>query len=147
MRAKIIHRNGILLAAMVTLLSLAHATPAATNAEFVLFDRQFDLKNITTQDATVHVHIKDAKWNTSKNDADYTMPGEGDGYVRAVIKDLLASGYDGAFSIEPHVAVVFHDATVQASADEQFKSYAEYGRRLEKLVSEVQSELRAKKAA
>ena len=53
MRAKIIHRNGILLAAMVTLLSLAHATPAATNAEFVLFDRQFDLKNITTQDATI----------------------------------------------------------------------------------------------
>src|ERR1041384_7666889 len=48
MRAKIIHRNGILLAVMVALLSFAQAMPAATNAELVLFDRQFDLKNITT---------------------------------------------------------------------------------------------------
>lgn len=90
---------------------------------------------------TVHVHIKDARWNTEKNDADYTMPGEGDGCVRAVIKDLLASGYNGAFSIEPHVAVVFHDATVQAPAEAQFKSYVEYGNRLGKLVAGMQEEL------
>lgn len=95
--------------------------------------------------ATVHVHIKDARWNSAKNDADYTFPGEGDGYVRAVIKDLLASGYDGAFSIEPHVAVVFHDATVQADAGQQLKSYVDYGRALEKLISEVRAE--AKQAA
>ncbi|HMJ89092.1 MAG TPA: TIM barrel protein, partial [Candidatus Acidoferrum sp.] len=97
--------------------------------------------------AIVHVHIKDAKWNSSKNDADYTMPGEGDGCVRAVIKDLLASGYDGAFSIEPHVAVVFHDASVQASAEAQFKSYVDYGRALEILINDVRAELRAKQAA
>jgi sugar phosphate isomerase/epimerase len=96
---------------------------------------------------TVHVHIKDARWNPAKNDADYMMPGEGDGDVREVIKDLIASGYDGAFSIEPHVAVVFHDASVQASAEQQFNSYVEYGRSLEKLMGEVQSELRARKAA
>ena len=86
----------------------------------------------------VHVHIKDARWNPARNDADYTMPGEGDGAVRAVIQDLLASGYDGAFSIEPHVAVVFHDASVQASAEQQFNSYVDYGRALEKLIREVQ---------
>jgi sugar phosphate isomerase/epimerase len=96
---------------------------------------------------SVHVHIKDARWNPAKNDADYTMPGEGDGYVREVIKDLLASGYDGAFSIEPHIAVVFHDASVHASADQQFNSYVDYGRALEKLVAEVQTELRTPKAA
>jgi sugar phosphate isomerase/epimerase len=95
---------------------------------------------------SVHVHIKDAKWNPAKNDADYTMPGEGDGYVRAVIKDLLASGYDGAFSIEPHVAVVFHDASVQSSAEQQFNSYVEYGRRLEKLIVDIQQELQQKAA-
>jgi sugar phosphate isomerase/epimerase len=92
---------------------------------------------------TIHVHIKDAKWNAAKNDADYTLPGEGNGYVRAVIKDLLEGGYDGAFSIELHVAVVFHDASVQASADQQFRSYVDYGKALEKLVAEVQE----KKAA
>ena len=85
----------------------------------------------------LHVHIKDARWNPTRQDADYTMPGEGDGAVRAVIQDLLASGYDGAFSIEPHVAVVFHDASVQASAEQQFDSYVEYGRALEKLIREV----------
>ena len=87
----------------------------------------------------VHVHIKDARWNPARHDADYTMPGAGDGAVRAVIQDLLADGYDGAFSIEPHVAVVFHDASVQASAEQQFNSYVEYGRALEKLIREVQS--------
>jgi sugar phosphate isomerase/epimerase len=96
---------------------------------------------------TVHVHIKDARWNPAKNDADYTMPGEGDGDVRAVIKDLLASGYDGAFSIEPHVAVVFHDASVQASAEQQFNSYVQYGRSLENLIGQVQAELRTRQAA
>ncbi len=88
---------------------------------------------------TVHVHIKDARWNPVKNDADYTMPGEGQGYVREVIKDLLASGYDGAFSIEPHIAVVFHDAAVTSSAEQQFQSYVDYGRALEELVREVRA--------
>jgi len=96
---------------------------------------------------TVHVHIKDARWNAVKNDADYTMPGEGDGAVRAVIKDLLASDYHGAFSIEPHVAVVFHDASVRAPAEQQFDSYINYGRALEKLVDEVQAELHPQKRA
>lgn len=96
---------------------------------------------------TIHVHIKDARWNPAKNDADYTMPGEGQGYVREVVKDLLASGYNGAFSIEPHVAVVFHDSTVQASATQQFDSYVDYGRALEKLIAEAQSSLSSRKAA
>ncbi len=88
---------------------------------------------------TVHVHIKDARWNPAKNDADYTMPGEGSGYVRELIKDLLASGYDGAFSIEPHIAVVFHDAAVTSSAEQQFQSYVDYGRALEKLIAGVRA--------
>jgi sugar phosphate isomerase/epimerase len=96
---------------------------------------------------TLHVHIKDARWNPAKNDADYTMPGEGQGYVRAVIKDLLVSGYDGAFSIEPHIAVVFHDAAVQSSAEQQFQSYVDYGRTLEKLIAEVRTELPPRQGA
>ncbi len=95
----------------------------------------------------VHVHIKDARWNPEKKDADYTYPGEGDGAVRPIIKDLLGSGYDGGFSIEPHLAVVFHDASVQASEEAQYKSYVEYGRRLGKLVDEIQAELKKAPAA
>ena len=91
--------------------------------------------------AIVHVHIKDAKWNPAKNDADYTWPGDGDGAVRPIIKDLQTGGYDGCLSIEPHLAVVFHDATVKSSDEAQFNSYVEYGRRLEQLVGAIQSEL------
>lgn len=88
-----------------------------------------------------HVHIKDAIWNPAKNDADYTMPGEGHGCVRPILKDLLASGYDAGISIEPHVAVVFHDATVQASETQMRDSFVEYGRRLMQMVDEIQLEL------
>ncbi|HYE32867.1 MAG TPA: sugar phosphate isomerase/epimerase family protein [Methylomirabilota bacterium] len=98
------------------------------------------------RDHVAHVHIKDARWNPSKNDADYTFPGEGDGAVRRVLQDLVARGYNGFLSIEPHMAVVFHDASVKASDEAMFTSYVEYGRRLMALVNEVEAEARGRKA-
>lgn len=93
----------------------------------------------------VHVHIKDATWNPAKNDADYNYPGEGQGKVRPILKDLLAGGYAGGISIEPHVAVVFHDATVKTSDDDMFNSFVEYGRRLMKLAEDLQFEIRVER--
>jgi len=95
----------------------------------------------------LHVHIKDARWNPAKNDADYTWPGEGDGAVRPIIKDLLASGYDGGFSIEPHMVVVFHDANSEANADVMRANYVEYGRRLQRLIGQIKQELNSDRAA
>jgi sugar phosphate isomerase/epimerase len=89
------------------------------------------------RDHTVHIHIKDATWNPAKNDADYNWPGEGKGRVRDILQDAFARGYDAALSIEPHLAVVFHDASVTASEEAQYGSYVEYGRRLERLVQEL----------
>jgi sugar phosphate isomerase/epimerase len=94
----------------------------------------------------VHVHVKDARWNNAKNDADYTMPGEGEGKVRPILLDLIASGYSGGISIEPHVAVVFHDAHVKASDEEMFNSFVEYGRRLMLLVDSINVELKIPEA-
>jgi sugar phosphate isomerase/epimerase len=94
----------------------------------------------------VHVHVKDARWNNAKNDADYTMPGDGDGKVRPILADLISSGYSGGISIEPHIAVVFHDATVKSSDEEMFNSFVEYGRRLMALVEDIQFDLNVKKA-
>ncbi len=91
------------------------------------------------RDVTVHIHIKDATWNPAKNDADYNWPGEGKGRVRDILKDAFARGYDAGISIEPHLAVVFHDASVKSSAETQYSSYVEYGRRLEKLVAELKA--------
>lgn len=90
----------------------------------------------------LHVHVKDVIWDEAKNDAVYTYPGEGQGQVRRVLRDLLADGYDGGISIEPHLAVVFHDASVQSNADAEYSTYVEYGRRLTSMVQEILSELR-----
>ena len=87
----------------------------------------------------VHVHIKDAVWDPSRNDATYTYPGEGHGKVAEVLADLLGGGYDGGLSIEPHLAVVFHDASVQSPAERQFDTYVEYGRRLMSLVDRIRA--------
>jgi sugar phosphate isomerase/epimerase len=94
----------------------------------------------------LHVHVKDAVWNAAKKDADYKFPGEGDGQVRRIIADLLSNGYDGGISIEPHMAVVFHDKSVKASPELQYNNYVEYGRRMEKLVNELKAELKTAKA-
>jgi sugar phosphate isomerase/epimerase len=87
------------------------------------------------RDRVVHIHIKDARWNPARSDADYTWPGEGDACVSRILADAIARGYHAGLSIEPHLAVVFHDASVQASAQAMFDSFIEYGRRLETLVA------------
>jgi sugar phosphate isomerase/epimerase len=88
------------------------------------------------RDHVVHIHIKDARWNPAKNDADYAWPGEGDGAVARILQDAKQRGYQGALSIEPHMVAVFHDTTTAQAQDEALKTnFIEYGRRLEKLVA------------
>ncbi len=89
------------------------------------------------RDHVAHIHVKDATWNPAKNDADYNWPGEGQGRVRDILQDALARSYDGGISIEPHMVVVFHDASSKGSDAETRKNFVEYGRRLEKLMREV----------
>ena len=87
---------------------------------------------------TVHIHVKDAIWDNSKNDADYTLPGKGDGAVRRILSDALESGYDAGISIEPHLAVVFHDDSVKASDEEIYQSFIECGKALMELLDDIQ---------
>ena len=83
----------------------------------------------------VYVHIKDAKKIDGVDH--YTFCGDGDGCVRRIVGDLLATGYDGGFSIEPHLAAVIHTGASTNDADRLYQSYTEYGRRLMALVEEV----------
>jgi len=89
------------------------------------------------RDASVHIHVKDARWNNAKNDADYHFPGEGDGAVEHILADAFARGYDAAISIEPHMVAVFHDANSAAQDDALVANFVEYGRRLESLIAKV----------
>jgi sugar phosphate isomerase/epimerase len=81
-----------------------------------------------------YVHIKDGNWIANEGKVVYTFPGEGQGDVKRIVKDLLDSGYDGGFSMEPHLAVVAHDPTQKSTEDAKYANYVEYGRRFMKLI-------------
>jgi sugar phosphate isomerase/epimerase len=87
----------------------------------------------------VHIHIKDAIWKPEKNDADYTLPGDGDAAVKRILKDAFDDGYDAGISIEPHMAVVFHDDSKTASDEEVYDSYIRYGQRMMEVIDEVKA--------
>jgi sugar phosphate isomerase/epimerase len=93
------------------------------------------------RDEVAHIHIKDAVYIPQQNDCEYKYPGEGQGYVRRIMKDALSRGYDGAFSIEPHVAVVFHDKAKKVDDKATYDSFVTYGRQIRKMIGEIKSEL------
>ena len=83
-----------------------------------------------------YIHIKDAHIN-EKGETNYTWANEGDGNVEQIITDLAARGYQGGFSMEPHLALVFHDDSVQNPEVIKKQTYVEYGRRCEALIRKI----------
>ena len=92
------------------------------------------------RDHVAHIHVKDATYIPAKNDCDYKYPGEGQGHVRDILKDAIARCYDACISIEPHVAVVFHEASAHADERVVYDSYIRYGRALEEMIREIKME-------
>jgi sugar phosphate isomerase/epimerase len=88
-----------------------------------------------------YVHIKDGRFLRESGgifpEVEYTFPGEGDGDVARIVRDLLQTGYDGGFSIEPHLAVVYHEESSQSLAEARYSNYVEYGQRFMQLVEAV----------
>ena len=80
----------------------------------------------------VYVHIKDARRVDGEDH--YCYCGEGQGYVKEIIADLLGKGYDGGFSIEPHLAAVIHTGQTADNAALLYESYTAYGGRLMEIV-------------
>jgi sugar phosphate isomerase/epimerase len=93
------------------------------------------------KDYIEYVHIKDGIWDNENQKTLFTYPGEGDGDVRRIVKDLLAGGYDGGISIEPHMAAVFHEDSGQTEADVKYANYVEYGRRMMKMIKDIEAEI------
>lgn len=88
------------------------------------------------QPHVAYVHIKDARLEGEREV--FTYPGEGGGRIPEVLEALVAGGYDGGISIEPHMASVFHDPDAgQASAEESYDIYVEYGRRLQAMLADL----------
>ena len=91
-----------------------------------------------------YVHIKDAKFigrgDNGFAKAEFTFPGEGEGDVACIVEDLIRNGYDGGFSMEPHMKLVFHESTpAESAAAERYQNYVEYGRRFMKLVDDIKA--------
>ena len=73
-----------------------------------------------------HFHIKDCRWEAGK--AVHTYPGEGNADVLALMRDLNGRGYQGMFSIEPHIHSQIHTDTSGDSEVvqvEMFRTYAQ----------------------
>ena len=89
------------------------------------------------RDHIEYVHIKDGLWDNTSGQTTYTFPSEGQGEVIRIIQDLHANGYDGGFSMEPHLAVVYHDFSAQVQNDSRYSSYIQYGRRFENILKQL----------
>lgn len=56
------------------------------------------------KDFTEYIHVKDAKYPVDDEDLGEVVPaGQGDGQFVELFKHLKADGYDGFFSLEPHL--------------------------------------------
>ncbi|MEK6794033.1 MAG: sugar phosphate isomerase/epimerase family protein [Spirochaetota bacterium] len=91
------------------------------------------------RDHIEYVHIKDGVFkdmpaNGFYANVDWKYPGEGEGDVIRIIDDMVKRGYDGGFSIEPHMALVFHDTSIQSPEAEMYRIYVEYGKRFMTIV-------------
>jgi sugar phosphate isomerase/epimerase len=89
------------------------------------------------KDHVEYVHVKDGVWDEKAGKPVFTWPGEGRGDVRRIIEDLVRRGYKGGISIEPHMAVVFHDGAVRSEAEVRMANYIEYGRRIMGMLDEI----------
>ncbi len=87
--------------------------------------------------AIAYVHIKDAVLEQETGKELYHYPGQGAGDIQRILQDLLSSGYSGFCSIEPHMAVVYHDASAVASDEQRFTNFVEYGRRFMEIVQGI----------
>ncbi len=86
----------------------------------------------------IYIHIKDTLNPLPGQKEKYTMPGEGQGFVKEILADLKARNYDGGISIEPHLAAVFHDpAAVNTANDKSYELYVQYGKQLMNLLSAI----------
>lgn len=91
-----------------------------------------------------YVHVKDYKRPATPGHAGECVachPGQGDGRVKEVLTDLIQSGYDGGFSIEPHMTGAIHLGQDASQGKDAKSIYLAHGRATWKLLGDIQKEL------
>jgi sugar phosphate isomerase/epimerase len=89
------------------------------------------------RDHIAYVHIKDYLPRGPKGEERACLPGEGTCHVKEIVADLRARGYDGGFSIEPHIASVIHLKKEIEDPELAYRTYLDYGRRFQRLAEEA----------
>jgi len=84
----------------------------------------------------VYVHVKDGIWDKETLKLTQCFPGEGQGDVERILRDLLAGGYSGGLSIEPHMEAGLNDPSLTRE-ENCYATYVEYGRRLMALMDRI----------
>jgi len=90
------------------------------------------------KDHIAYIHIKDSLHYMNENKPHFTKPGEGDGCINSIIRDLLVSGYQGFVSIEPHVTSVIHKSEESENNDLTYNSYINYGECFKNIMAEAE---------
>lgn len=93
-----------------------------------------------------YVHIKDCIYIKETDqifpELNFTFPGEGNGDVRKIVNDLLKTGYDGGFSIEPHLSVAYHEQSNKPVDQIRYQNYVDYGIKFMDLFLEESANIR-----
>lgn len=79
-----------------------------------------------------HVHVKDAVGTPER--PKYVPPGDGQARVAECLRLLLEHGYDGALSLEPHLATRPHEGV---TANDSIEPFVHAGQRLQQILSQL----------
>ncbi len=82
-----------------------------------------------------YIHIKDAV--VEAGNVRYVFPGDGEAMVGKILDSLVEHDTVVPISIEPHVAVVFHDPSVTASLEDRWNTFIDYGNQFAAMAGEA----------
>lgn len=82
-----------------------------------------------------YIHIKDAVIEDGK--VRYVFPGEGEAMIGEILGSLAEQEKVVPISIEPHVAVVFHDPSVTAPLEGRWSTFIDYGNQFVAMANEA----------
>jgi hypothetical protein len=79
----------------------------------------------------VEYHVNNGHAATADDNA-----GSAAEYVKKIMGDLMEAGYDGGFSIEPHLGAIIHEDK-RGDPEELYEQYIQYGSNLNVMFEEA----------
>ena len=90
----------------------------------------------------LHIHIKDACWDSENEKRIFLYPGMGDCDVESILSDAISSGYSGNFTIEPNMVTGLYNESKKSSPEYRTKIFIGYGNITEDLFRSIGCEVR-----